>query len=238
MTFVLPDPLPKGAAELDALRTRACRELEVFKARQAASHQFSTQDVRRAEYLLSSRDKIDAVNAARMAHHEAGHAVLAVLVGGQVACAEVFPAGQTDDKGKDGYCQYIPPNLAVKQYEPLIAAAGAAAEAIWEHGPRATAQQADQRLIGSDATFLRHCALTAGAGAGHTVSPITEVLPLIARCWPAIESLAARLSRHEQVSHKHVVKALGLSHDYTLHPFELNNIRSGLSAIPNQRDAK
>ncbi|SHP48023.1 zinc metalloprotease [Mycobacteroides abscessus] len=236
MTFVLPDPLPKGAAELDALRTRACRELEVFKARQAASHEFSAQDVRRAEYLLSSRDKIDAVNAARMAHHEAGHAVLAVLVGGQVASAEVFPAGQTDDEGKDGYCQYIPPNLAVKQHEHLIAAAGAAAEAIWEHGPRATAQQADHRLIGSDATFLRHCALTAGAV--RTVSPITEVLPLVARCWPAIESLAARLSRHEQVSHKHVVKALGLSHDYTQHPFELNNIRSGLRAVPDQRDAK
>lgn len=236
MTFVLPDAMPKGTAELARLRTRVCRELAVFKARQAASHDFSAQDVQRAEYLLSSRDKIDAVNGARMAHHEAGHAVLAVLVGGQVACAEVFPAGQTDDEGKDGYCQYIPPNLAVKQHEHLIAAAGAAAEAIWEHGPRATAQQADQRLIGSDAKFLRHCALTAGAG--RTVSPITEVLPLVARCWPAIESLAAHLSRHEQVSHKHVVKALGLSHDYTQHPFELNNIRSGLRAIPNQRDVK
>lgn len=236
MTLALPDQLPKGAAELDALRTQACRELEVFKARHAAAHEFTAQDVHRVEYLLAGRDKIDAVNAARMAHHEAGHAVLAVLVGGQVACAEVFPAGQTDTEGKDGYCQYVPPNLAVKQHEHLIAAAGAVAEAVWEHGTRATAQQADQRLTGSDATFLRRCALIAGAV--HTVSPVTEVLQLVTRCWPAVESLAARLSRHEQVGHKHVVKALGLSNDYTRHPFELNNIRIGLQQVPGHESWK
>lgn len=233
MTFVLPDPLPKDVAELDALRTQTCRELEVFKARHAAAHEFCAQDVQRAGYLLASRDKIDAVNSARMARHEAGHAVMAVLVGGQVACAEVFPAGKTDEEAKDGYCQYIPPNLAVKQHEHLIAAAGAVAEAIWEHGPRATVQQAGQRLTGSDAKFLRHCALTDVAA--HTVSPVTEVLPLVVRCWPAIESLATRLGLHEQIGHKHVVKALGLSHDYTQHPFEINNIRSGLRPIPDPR---
>lgn len=235
MTFVLPNQLPKGATELDALRTQACRELAVFRARQAAAHEFTVQDVQRVEYLLASRDKIDAVNSARIARHEAGHAVLAVLVGGQVACAEVFPADHTDAEGKDGYCQYIPPNLAVKQHEHLIAAAGAAAEAVWEHGPRATVQQADQRLIGGDAKFLRHCALMAAVA--HTVSPVAQVLPLVVRCWPAIESLATRLGLHEQISHKHVVKALGLSHDYTQHPFEINNIRSGLRPIPDPRAA-
>lgn len=231
MTFALPDPLPKDVAELDGLRTQACRELAVFKARHTASHEFSSQDVQRAEYLLASRDKIDAVNSARIACHEAGHAVVAVLVGGQVAAAEVFPAGVTDRDGNNGYCQYVPPNLAVQQHEHLIAAAGAAAEAVWVHGPRATHQHAEERLTGShDAKFLRHCALTAGTA--RAVSPVAEVLPLLVRCWPAVESLASQLDEHGSITHADVTATLGLSPDHNRHAFELANIRSGLQPVP------
>ncbi|MGH3725009.1 MAG: hypothetical protein ACRDUS_12920 [Mycobacterium sp.] len=237
MKFVLPDQLPKDVTALDGLRTQAGLEIAVFKARHAASHAFSSGDVARFEYLLSGRDKIDAVNSSRIACHEAGHSVVAVLIGGQVAAAEVFPAGVTDRDGKNGYCRYVPGNLAVAQHEHLIAAAGAAAEAVWEHGPRATHQQAQERLTGShDAEFLRRRALTAGAA--PSVSPTSEVLPLVVRCWPAIESLAAQLDERGSITHTDVTAALGLSSDQNRHGFELNNIRGGLRPIPDTQGAR
>ena len=138
MKFALPDQLPKGVAELDGLRKQAGLEIAVFKARRDARQTFSDGDVARLVYLVGGRAAIDAVDSSRLARHEAAHAVVAVLVGGQVATAEVYPAGVTDTEGKGGYCQLAPWNVVVAQHEHLIAAAGAAAEAVWEHGPRAT----------------------------------------------------------------------------------------------------
>ena len=68
-------------------------------------------------------------------------------------------------------------------------------------------------------------------------SPVAEVMPLVLRCWPAIESLAAELDERREISHKHVVEALGLSSDHTRHPFELNNIHAGLRHVPELRGA-
>ncbi|WP_016889711.1 hypothetical protein [Mycobacteroides abscessus] len=237
MTFVLPDPLPKGAAELDALRTRACRELEVFKARQLAAHEFTVYDVQRVEYLLASRDKIDAVMRSRLSRHEAGHAAMAVLMGGQVASAEVLPIGTTDDDGRRGVCHWLPTNFAVKQRRHLVVAAGCCAEAVWEHGTQASVAHVDAKLAGKrDGEFLRHWALSNSSPSSS--SPTSEALPLVRRIWPAIESLATRIEEHGEISHKHVVRALGLSHDYNRHAFELNSIRSGLRPIPDLRATK
>lgn len=230
MKFALPDQLPKGVSEIDGLRRQVGVEIDVFKARRLAKDTFSHADADRLEYLMDSRQKINAVDRARIARHESGHAVMSVLIGGQVVTAETYPAGFTDDQGRNGYCDYLPGNVAVRESEHLIAAAGAVAEAVWEHGPRATHQQIEARLVGShDAERLRLRSVTASSA--RSESPVSEALPLVLRCWPAIESLATVLDDRGEISHKHVVKALGLSNDHTLHPFELSSIRAGMRGV-------
>lgn len=238
MKFALPDQLPKSLAELDGLRNQADSEIAVFKARHAAEDTFVEADVERLEHLCAAIDQIDvarpdAAVRSRLARHEAGHAVMAVLAGGQVATAEVFSEPVTDPDGwsKGGECQCAPMNLAVEQQQPLIAAAGACAEAVWEHGEQASSRHVDELLAGQkDGQFLRRWALTAGVAPSNSV--VYEVLPLVRRCWPAIESLAVQIEEHGEISHKHVVKALGLSSNHELHPFELANIRANLRPIP------
>lgn len=129
--FALPDQLPKSVAELDVVRNRAGLEIGVFTARQAAGQEFTEQDVDRLEYLLDSCDKIDAVVRTRVAHHEAGHAALAVLMGGQVATAEVFPKPVTRGDGRTGRgeCQALM-DVVVEQQQHVIPAAGPVAEAV------------------------------------------------------------------------------------------------------------
>lgn len=229
MTFTLPDRLPKNVEQLAALRRPVCLELEAFKARHAAKQTFSEKDVERLEFLLDSRDQIDAVTSFRLAIHEAGHSVVAALVGGSVDVAEVYPAGVTDRDGRNGYCRYLPANVAVAQHEHLIAAAGVVAECVWEYG-RPSNWQVEARLAGSrhDAEFLRRHALTAGVGISE---PLRGVAPMVRAGWHAIESLAARLHEHGQIAHTDVVTALGLSNDRNLHSFELANIRAGIRMV-------
>lgn len=57
---------------------------------------------------------------------------------------------------------------------------------------------------------------------------------MVRRCWPAVASLAAQIEERGEISHKHVVKALGLSNNHDMHPFELSNIRSGLRVVPGR----
>jgi len=61
--FELPDPLPATAAELAALADKATKEIRVFQARAEAGDELSTEDAERLEYLLDSRDTVQAAHA-------------------------------------------------------------------------------------------------------------------------------------------------------------------------------
>jgi|GEM_PF-3656782 len=172
----------------------------------------------------------------RDAVHEAAHAVVAVLCGAQVAHAEIYPVGtEGQPAGSGGQCQLATWNPVLAQQEALIAAAGPVAEAVMLHGPRPSSTQIDARLTygaGSDGARIRRLE----PEVGWSMSPTSEVLPLVLRCWPAICALAVRIDRGRETGHRHVVAALGLStNDYTRHPFELNAIRAGLRAVPRPK---
>lgn len=173
----------------------------------------------------------------RHAVHEAAHATIGVLCGGQVAFAEVYPAGtEGRPAGSEGICEMTAQfwTLPVAQREALIAAAGPVAEAVFLHGPQPTSTQIDARFIGgdgSDGDRIRKIELAHGPD----TSPTTEALRLVLRCWPAICALAVRIDEGRETGHRHVVDALGLSSDYTRHPFELSSIRAGLRTVPDPR---
>lgn len=235
----VPDVLPEDIAALDDLGRQAGLELAVFRARMAAREVFTAADVDRVKSLVAARGRIDearsaeAARLAQVAHHEAGHAVVAALLGGQVAAVEVYPGGVTDDAGRGGYCTQVPASPMIEHGQHLFMAAGAASEAMHLYGRRATAAHADALLTGQDAEFLRGWVLTASVSAAR---PTGAVMPLLRRCWPAVEVLAARLVAGEEVRHKHVLAALGVRYDDAA-PFALANIRAGLRAVPGGKAA-
>lgn len=170
-----------------------------------------------------------------LAAHEAGHAVVAAVFGTQIASVRVWQGGPpiVSEHGREalGVCEYASADPVAEAHRPLIAAAGAVAEAVALYGPQPSPVQIGALLDGTeDGDELRQAAMTAAAGAP---SPTVEVLPLVRRCWPAIAALAAQMDSGKVVSHRHVVAALGLSNNYQLHPFELANIRAGLRAVPD-----
>ena len=171
--------------------------------------------------------------------HEAGHAVAALVYGGDVRSAEVFVR---DDRpvlvGRDGWklngvcmTEALPLVAHVRQH--LITAAGPAAEAIARHGQNPTPAQLHGILAGTkDHQDLQRHALTASSAVGVS-DPVSEVLPVMRRCWPAIAQLACDMDDGRTLTHEDVAAALGLSKDRGLHSFELANIAAGLRPIPN-----
>ena len=70
--FTLPDQLPATVAELDELANQARAEIAVIQARHAAGEELSGEDTDRLEYLLDSRDQVDAART-RVAADEQAH---------------------------------------------------------------------------------------------------------------------------------------------------------------------
>ncbi|WP_133689211.1 hypothetical protein [Mycobacterium sp. BK086] len=173
--------------------------------------------------------KLSAEDQFALACHEAGHAVMHVLAGGQIVKAELLPdRGRDRPDGIGGQCQYVPFGLAVRQREYEFVAAGGVAQAVALFGREPTDAQIRHFINRSpDGKRLSGLASTAGS----LKSPRTDVLPAVLKVWPAIEQLAGRIERGP-VLHKHVAAALGLSSDYGRHPFEVANIRAGLRSVP------
>lgn len=147
---------------------------------------------------------------AAAAHHEAGHAVVGVLSGATIDLAEVVRGGsRTNPGGIGGFCRYDLFDFAAETRRREITAAGSIAEAVFLHGPSPTARQIDQVLMtnGRDRSELRQMCLAVGE---PLIVPTAEVLPLVVRCWPSIEELAARLSREGQIRHTDVLAALSI----------------------------
>lgn len=231
MKFAMPAQLPTRLVELNGLREQAEAEIAVFRARVAADHEFSEQDVDRLRYLVDGEKAITAAMFTHIAEHEAGHAVMAVIGGGRVEKAVVFTrprkgGGQTSF----GRCDCSPFDLVVDQRRHHVLAAGVLAEAVAKHGRRPSVAQIEELLAGTE----DHAELTRFARtSGGPVVPTETVLPLVLRCWPAIASLAGRMRGGGSITHDDVTAALGLSLDPAAHPYELAAIRSGLRSVPN-----
>lgn len=161
-----------------------------------------------------------------MAAHEAGHAAVGVLLGGQVDVAETFDERWWATVG-GGRCRFAPLDGPPVSWS-LIAAAGPVAEAVARFGSRPTLAQFDAVLASggrSDVAAMRE-------GGADAVDSCREVLPLVLRVWPVVARLAVAMDGGRLVNHEAVVTALGLSRDRGLHGFECQNIRAGLRPVP------
>lgn len=132
----------------------------------------------------------------RTSVHEAGHAVEVVLRGGQVLqCRLLVP-------GPGGRTRYRGVGPVAK---PLVAAAGPAAELIFNVG-RSPGRPSDVaavlRRARSDAVLL-------SAGSVPSWAVVVGQQRRMRACWPAISVLARRLYAGETLHHADVVKALG-----------------------------
>jgi hypothetical protein len=97
-------------------------------------------------------------------------------------------------------------------------------EAVFRHGPRPTWLQVEALLSGSDREELR---LTSLSSPQVFSEPLTEVLRVVLRCWPAVGQLATRLVCDGPVGHADVCAALGLTDDGEPGSVALAMIRSG-----------
>lgn len=161
-----------------------------------------------------------------LAVHEAGHAVVSTLHGGQVIAAETYTGGpRTDPRGlgRGGLCQYTGDGsgLLAAHRAPILAA-GTAAQAVWLYGPRPTLAQLDALMAHNreDATELRRMAVSSFS---LPYSP-QHVLPTILRTWPGIARLAMAIHKGEHVGHTQVCTALGFpSRDNEMHRSHILN---------------
>lgn len=138
--------------------------------------------------------------------HESGHAVAAALFGAHVGEVMVAHGGpRIAPDGMAGFCRFHD-GTATQIHRPEIFAAGVAAQALWQHGPRPTAPQfaALLRHNHQDDRQLRRLAAVAG---DVPISP-SAVVPLVSRCWPAITELAVKLFQDKPVGHREVCAAL------------------------------
>jgi hypothetical protein len=156
-------------------------------------------------------DKITAQDLAA-AFHEAGHAVAAVLLGCRVRQAVLGASPRTE-------YDVLPDALA-----PLVTYAGPWAEARLARG-RHPGPRDVHRVLVANASDDRALCAAGGPAAG------LGVVPLLERCWPAAEWVAAELVVTGQIGHADVCTALGLSDEGGPGSVELAAIRSGLRAV-------
>jgi hypothetical protein len=171
---------------------------------------------------MTRRDQLTDNDRRRiaLAVHEAGHAVVGALYGATIERAAL------DDDGADGECEFAADTFGstARAHRPLIAAAGAVAAAVFDHGPRPTLRQIEAHLEGSDREELRLASLSS---VESPTAPLTDVLPVVLRCWPAIGEVATALALGEEITHADVSAALGLTDCGGPGSFELALIRSG-----------
>lgn len=167
----------------------------------------------------------DILEFTERAVHEAGHAVAAVALGGQIERGFVLLPGQESD-GCAG--AVIMAAMPLGNAKPQIAYAGPWAQARFRaSGRRPTPQEVGAAMSSSGRRDRAMCRTSSG-------SEGREVIGLLDRCWPAVISLAATLAGGE-IRHEHVTAALGLSNDEQHHAFELANLRAGMRGVPNSQ---
>lgn len=158
-------------------------------------------------------------DALAVAIHEAGHAVSGVVLGADFHTAVVgeLPGGL---KGQAYF--YDRPHGA----DPLISYAGPYAEARWLAGGRRPTQREFYTVL--DGHGCRDRSVLTAAGGFHAGA---DVEPIVARCWPAVLTVARQLHLTGEVVREDVLAALGVD---TTRPVasQLSNIRCGGQTVP------
>ncbi len=172
--------------------------------------------IRAHKIPLATVEKIIAEEQQRiatLAHHEAGHAVAAVVLGGQLRDVTISgDAGRTT----------VEPDTFPRGREAPIAYAGPWAQARHVAGRRPTLRQVYAAMeCHTPATDGGVLCASGGTAAG------ADVVPLLERCWEAVEAVARTLNRFGRASHADVCSALKLSRDPETRAVELALIRSG-----------
>ncbi len=152
--------------------------------------------------------------------HEAGHAVRGVLRGGEVTAAGVFGGRVAPLHGRTRFREAFD-----QHHVAPVAHAGPWAQARWLAGDRPTIGQIDAILAdGGRCDQAQIHEVHAASGGWAAVDHAAEDR-LLARCWPSVLSLAARIYSNGEVDHLAVLEALGLDRDTSA--FGLASIRSG-----------
>lgn len=166
----------------------------------------------------------------RIAIHEAGHAVAATLLGGEIRAA-VLGGGKTFGMLGKTVHRTVPTGGWAS-----ILYAGPWAEARFLAGGRPSARQLD--AIMADTGHLDRGALCAAAAANVHGDPSAEarltVPTLMERAWPSVVAVAQTIHRNGEARHADVCKALGLPEGDQGGPGSaaLVSIRAGLRAVP------
>ncbi|OMB79278.1 major capsid protein [Mycolicibacterium conceptionense] len=96
----LPDQLPQTVAELDELAAAITAEINVFQARSAAGHEFTADELERAEYVVAAHEQVtEAREAVEVADQEAADKLNTVLA--RAAAATKKPEAPEAEKAED-----------------------------------------------------------------------------------------------------------------------------------------
>lgn len=152
---------------------------------------------------LTPREKLHL----RACIHEAGHAVVGAMLGGEIHSAIVT---NTRLSGVKGFVKYdhLPNHIDAR-----VTYAGMAAEGRWLYGPRPTTRQLRylQSYNGSDTDALCASAVREMHTPGTPAAEARLVVPpLLNRAWGSVVKVAQQLHRSGEASHDDVCAALGL----------------------------
>jgi hypothetical protein len=196
---------------------------------------------------LRGRGPVDRERLAT-ACHEAGHAVVGCLLGAVLDYAELLEVGPCSAGrfgpervrgwtrfavGADGLCR------------ARIAAAGPAAEVLMASQGRGVTVGAVMTALGrrscAEPARLGVCGVQSDRaqierqGWADPSSLVSELVPLVGRCWPSVSFVARRLYRGERVGQADVLAALGVRDEGDV-PFLAALVRSGLR-VPRPLEA-
>lgn len=137
--------------------------------------------------------------------HEAGHAVMAVLDGGQIGKALVSSSRWEGLAGAVVFSDW-----PLDRGPTLLA--GAWAEAKWCAGGqrRPSLREVETVMAQSDDLGERSDRAKLVASGTYPGDLFGEVSELMSRCWPSVLTLAIRLFRGDELRHSDVTDALGI----------------------------
>ncbi|OBB21318.1 hypothetical protein A5761_03045 [Mycolicibacterium setense] len=137
--------------------------------------------------------------------HEAGHAVVGAMLGGEISTALV---SNSRVNGLEGFVSWdrLPDHIDAR-----VSYAGMAAEGRWLYGPRPTARQLRELQAYNGRDGERLCASAVrDMHANPTAEARMAVPPLLNRTWGAVVKVAQQLHASGEATHEDVCAALGL----------------------------
>lgn len=137
--------------------------------------------------------------------HEAGHAVVGAMLGGEINTAVV---SYSKVNGLEGFVRW---DRLPDPIDARVSYAGMAAEGRWLYGPRPTAHQLRELQAYNGRDGERLCAAAVREmDENPTAQARLTVPPLLNRTWGAVVKVAQQLHQTGEASHDDVCRALGL----------------------------